>query len=139
MGTAKLADISVLCIDDEVFTRKLIERMLNDAGARRIAMAGDGREGLEQLAHHADVDVVLLDLDMPKMNGLHFIKVLRDNKAEKLRTMPIVVLSGHSDKELVEKAVKLGIQGYLVKPVALDRLVITLAQSIDAPPLDASD
>jgi len=99
---------SVLVVDDEPFVRLSIAslRTWGDDGFDFLAEAGNGAEALAVLAARAEIDIVLLDLSMPVMDGLEF---LRRMNAERSRRPPaVVVLSAHDDFHLVRQAFQLG-------------------------------
>lgn len=131
-------DIKILLIDDEVFMQKLIQRLLNDMGVTTVYRASNGAEGLEMLKKiPSPPDVIVCDLNMPVMNGLMFTSKLRANADTAISSIPVVVLTGHSDSEIVEAALKIGINGYIVKPVSHEtlskRLTHALKSSADKP------
>ncbi len=102
--------LTVLVADDESIIRLGLRTMLTEMG-HSVRLAADGREALS-LARAQAFDLALLDLQMPFTDGLEVAKVLA-----RKHPMPILILTAHSDPELVERAVQLPIQGYLVKPV----------------------
>ncbi len=118
--------------------RRLIMRVLYELGVKHSIEAENGAEGLTQVnTLNGKLDLIICDIEMPVMNGLTFIERLRKGLAGKAsKDIPVVILTGHSDEDNIQKAVELGIQGFLVKPIssaALEKRIIT---SIDAPPID---
>ena len=106
---------SVLVVDDEPFVRLSIAslRPWGDDGFDFPAEAANGAEALAALATRPEIDIVLLDLSMPVMDGLEFLRHLA---AERARRPPaVVVLSAHDDYHLVREAFKLGASDYLLK------------------------
>lgn len=117
--------IRILIADDHVVVRQGIKTILTslDGNHRVVAEAEDGREVL-QLAETHDVDVYILDISMPKLNGLETTRRL-------LKLQPgakVVVLSMYDDRITVEKALTHGASGYLVKDSAIEEV----GQAIDA-------
>ncbi len=112
--------------------------MLHDLGIQDINEAGNGAKGLVQLKSlNGNIDLILCDLDMPEMNGLTFIEKLRQGVAGRSAAdLPVVILTGHSDEDNIQKAIKLGIQGFLVKPVSLAALEKRIKSSIGADVID---
>ena len=88
-----------------------------------LAVAGNGREALEQCASHT-FDVILTDLRMPEMDGMTFIRHLRGSGVQ----TPVVIMSAFSDSETILRAVDLGIVKYCVKPVNISELTAALAR-----------
>ena len=102
----------VLIVDDDTLARIALKTMIewNEHGFDLIGEAGNGKEALK-LIHEGNPDIVLLDIQMPVMDGLELLQILRNmNNAPK-----VVVLSTHDELELVKKAIKLGAYDYLVK------------------------
>jgi two-component system, response regulator PdtaR len=102
--------LRALIAEDEAIIRLDLRACLERAGVNVCAEARDGEEAVE-LARAAEPDVVLLDVRMPRLDG---IEAARRIVAE--RPVPIVLLTAFSDRALVEKAVDAGIAAYLVKP-----------------------
>jgi two-component system response regulator YesN len=105
---------SVLVVDDEPFVRLSIAslRPWGDDGFDFPAEAGHGAEALAVLAARPELDIVLLDLSMPVMDGLEFLRQL---PAASVRPPAVVVLSAHDDYHLVRQAFTLGARDYLIK------------------------
>jgi len=103
----------LLVVEDDPFSLQLIEMYLHKAGFTEITVATDGRLGLE-LARTNPFDLVLLDLNLPKLNG---IEVLRRLKREGILTStPVMVLSSLTDFDETVRCVELGAEDYLAKP-----------------------
>jgi two-component system response regulator YesN len=104
----------VLVVDDEPFVRLSIAslRPWGDEGFDFLAEAGNGAEALAALEAHPEIDIVLLDLSMPVMDGL---ELLRRLPAAGARRRAVVVLSAHDDFHLVRQAFTLGASDYLLK------------------------
>jgi len=110
--------IRVVLVDDQTLVRQGIRSLLQLAGDIAIAgEAGDGDEALATIAREQP-DVVLLDVRMPKKNGL---EVLRELKTRDLRP-PVILLTTFDDDEALLAAVRAGAKGYLLKDVSLEQL-----------------
>lgn len=111
----------VLIVDDERSLRFSMKTALTTEGYR-ISTALDGKEGLEKI-HESEngdspVSLIITDINMPGMNGLSFI-----DEVKKLpRQIPIIVVTGYGDRNLLEELVKKGISGYLDKPMNVEAL-----------------
>lgn len=103
--------IRVLLIEDDKFLRRACEIGLKKRGFA-VLTANDGEEGLQQ-AQSGSPDIILLDMLMPKMNGLETLIELK--KDEQTRGIPVVILSNSSIEADIQKAKELGATGYLVK------------------------
>ena len=116
--------IQVLVIEDNLSTCALLCAFLDKIeGMELCGEAHNGQEGLIML-RQCKPDLVLLDLIMPEMDGMSFLKVLRN---ECLRPK-VVVLSGVGSDEFVQRAIQLGASYYLMKPVRLDELAARLRE-----------
>lgn len=119
--------IRVCVVDDQTLVRQGLCSLLGLVdGVEVVAEASDGAEALEAIDVHRP-DVVLLDLRMPKMDGLQVLEAL----ATREFAPPALILTTFDDDELVFKAIRLGAKGYLLKDVSLGQLteaVRTLAQ-----------
>jgi two-component system chemotaxis response regulator CheY len=125
----RLQAIKVLVVDDEFYTRKVIRTLLMAIGVTHISDAASGAEGLEAIGAVVP-DVVLVDWEMPNMDGAAFVRQVRTPGRFRHPNVPMIMLSGHSERWRVEEAMRLGINEYLLKPVSAkmlcDRLITTL-------------
>jgi len=102
----------ILIAEDESIIRMDIKLMLEDHGYEVVAEAGDGDKAIE-LAFFHKPDLILMDIKMPKINGLQASKVIANQL-----DLPILIITAYSQKEFVEKAQQDNIVGYLVKPIS---------------------
>lgn len=123
MTNITLRGLTILVVDDEEFARQVVIRMLRDLGEPRIIQARDGPDALAALQVRTTVfDAALVDFNMPKVNGLQVLKAIRMGQTEATRGLPVALLTGHADRNLVGKALQLNANGFLVKPVSQARL-----------------
>ena len=121
-----LAGLRVLLVDDSVLNRKVAERALNLAGAT-VLQAADGQQALDALrAHPRDVDLVLMDIQMPVMDGLTATRAIREELA--LRELPIIALSAGVLPEERQAALDAGVNDFLPKPLDLKQMRAMLAK-----------
>ena len=112
-------EIRVLLVDDHQIIIDGLQSLIKSAeGIRVISNANNGREALE-LLRVLDVDVVLMDIDMPVMNGLDAAKIIK----EKYSNTKVIILSMHSEKAMIVDLIELGIDGYLLKNTSKDELI----------------
>ena len=131
--------INIVLVDDHAVVRAGLKRLLQDEQHLEVVgEAGTGSEALEQVEIKRP-NVVILDLDLPDVNGLDLVETLR----EKGRGSRVLVLSMHDDPERVERAFAAGADGYLVKDAAEGELVAAI-ESVERgdrylyPPLGAA-
>lgn len=83
--------------------------------------AKNGIQAIDRLIKHKP-DLILLDIEMPDMNGIEFLRRIRNNKDKNIRNIPIIMFTGVVDKERIETVIKMGVQDYIVKPYELESL-----------------
>lgn len=117
----------VIIIDDEVWTREVI-RSLGDWELLNLEIVGeasDGEYGIE-LIRQLKPDLVITDINMPRMNGLKLISEMRNAGSE----AQVIIISGHDDFDYIHSALKLGVSDYLLKPIKPDELNKQLSQCV---------
>jgi len=107
---------TVLIVDDHETTRETLAEIVRGEGHRPL-LAATGEEGLKHLAEE-DIDIVLTDLRLPDLDGLDLLKKAQAEHPE----TPVVLITGHGNEEVAVSAMRLGAQGYLAKPLDLNRL-----------------
>ena len=123
MTAVDISTLHVLAVDDDIVMRDLIIRMLKELGTRQITTAENGYDAFTVLEDaQPKVDVILLDLEMPRMSGFEFIKRLKGDYLPPLSNTPVIVLSGHSDKSALDKAHELGVSLFMLKPITPEQL-----------------
>ncbi len=110
----------ILIVDDSKTVRNLVAFIMKKEGFR-VTMAEDGLDGLEKLYGANDVDLIVSDVNMPRMDGLTFIKTLREQGA--YRDLPIIVLSTEGESKDIDIGLAVGANVYMVKPAQPDKLV----------------
>jgi CheY-like chemotaxis protein len=112
-----------LIVDDEPFVRSIVVRMLRDFGEPKIDLADDGSQALEILSFPGkQLDFALIDFKMPGLNGLEVLKALRSGRCRCRRDLPVAMLTGISDRDLVGKALALDVNAFLLKPTSAQLL-----------------
>ena len=111
--------LTILAVDDSRTMRDMLKIALSDAGFE-VVLAEDGEHGLETLAGMAP-NVIITDINMPKLDGFGFIDGAR--KSEAHRGVPILVLTTESAPELKQRAKAAGATGWIVKPFDKEKLV----------------
>lgn len=121
---AEQAALKVLIVDDYDMTRSLLKIILRGQNFNIIGEAVDGEEGVEMCAK-LHPDIVLLDVIMPKLNGLEALA--------KIRSLPhspmVLMVSGAEDGDIVQEAVRLGASGFVSKPFNTASVIETLNQA----------
>src|SRR5690348_9244045 len=113
-----------LVIDDSRTVRAVIGKILQEIGVE-VVTAADGREGLEQLRRSPDVELILVDWNMPVMNGLEFIIAVRGQRA--YDAVRILMVTTETESEQVTRALSAGANEYLMKPFTREILLAKLS------------
>lgn len=115
-----LKNKKVLIADDDIRNVYALYNVLESEGVKVIS-AGDGKEALRQLAEHKDIDLVLMDIMMPEMDGYEAMRRIREMKEYK--NIPIIALTAKAMKGDKEKCIKAGASDYVSKPMDVERLL----------------
>ena len=117
----------ILLIEDDDVDVMTVNRALRDLKVtNQLVSIGDGEEAIEYLKDESTAKpcIVLLDLNMPKMDGAEFLKIVKADKA--LKKIPVVILTtSNSDQDVIE-SFELGAAGYMVKSVDYEKFVETI-------------
>ena len=128
----------ILIIDDERGIRNTLKEILADEG-HEVEVAENGKQGLE-MAQAKAYDLIFSDIKMPEMDGMEVLKALKEptpdpslkgGEAESIET-PIVMITGHGDVETAVQALKAGAYDFLVKPLDLNRILITTKNALES-------
>ena len=112
----------LLLVDDSAVMRKIIQRNIKETGliVDEFVEAGDGNQALEKVNENLDLDLILLDWNMPNMSGIEFVKTLRSvNLAKRI---PVVMVTTEGSDAKISEAKDSGADGYLTKPFTADQL-----------------
>ncbi len=104
---------TILVVDDSPLIRKAIRRIVEPLGFR-VDEAGNGCEALDYFENGGQPDAVLLDVEMPEMDGISFLKILRSR--HELAQPPVVMCSTHTEIALITEAIESGADEYVMKP-----------------------
>ncbi len=119
----------VLTIDDSKVVRSMVTRHLQPYGCE-VVEATNGQEGVEAAKQHQP-DLILLDVTMPVMDGKQALAAIRADAATK--ALPVIMLTAESGRELVVEIVKLGVNGYIVKPFQKESFEKEVSKILGAP------
>ena len=118
----------VLVVDDSMFVAKQLSQILTSAGFEVVATAGNGEEGVEKYKElHPNVDLVTMDITMPKMDGVTALQQIMDFD----KNARVVMISALGKNDLVKNSLMIGAKNYIVKPLdrkrVLERIVLALS------------
>jgi two-component system chemotaxis response regulator CheY len=114
----------ILAVDDSASMRQMVRYTLESAGYK-VVQAADGVEALE-LAKQAPADLVLTDVNMPRMDGIQLVRELR--ALESYKFTPMLVLTTESGQETKQRGKQAGATGWIVKPFNPEQLLATIAR-----------
>jgi len=108
----------ILVIDDSQTVCQQVALVLDQGGFETLE-AADGADGLELIQKTPDIAMVLCDINMPRMNGLEMVEAVQKSG----RSIPIVMLTTEGQPQLIDRAKKAGVKGWIVKPFKGDLLL----------------
>jgi len=112
-----MVSVKILLVDDSRTDRMIIQSMLREY---QVLSANDGVEAMQTIDENSDIDIMILDLNMPNMDGFQVLEALKSNQANKgIRT---IILTNYDEQESEIKGLKLGAVDYIRKPVNMDSL-----------------
>jgi CheY-like chemotaxis protein len=132
MPGAAFERLKVLLVEDNPHMRNLLRSLLNSLGLRDILEAGDGSAALI-LLRDRKCDLILTDLAMKPMDGLAFTREVRNSPASPNPYLPILMVSGHTEKHRVQAARDAGVTEFIAKPITAQGLFARIAQIIERP------
>ncbi len=119
----------ILLVDDVPSVRQLIPMSLRKHGYR-VEAAADAEEALKML-NKQQFDLLMVDLNMPKVNGFTLIEKIK--QMENYQNTPILMLTAMNSKQLVKQGESLGITGWCVKPISMNKLAETVKMALKHP------
>jgi two-component system, chemotaxis family, chemotaxis protein CheY len=124
--------ITILIVDDNQHMRGILKELLRAAGVYDIKEASDPLEAFEYMKSSL-VDLLLVDLAMPLMDGVEFTRMVRTNENSPNHFLPIIMITGHSERSRVNAARDAGVNEFLVKPVTAKGLMERLSLIVNRP------
>lgn len=109
--------LNILIVDSNTYMRRLTRTMLTNLGAKSVIEAADGLAALEMI-RTCDPDVMLLDWDMPVLDGMEVMRIVRSPGVFPRPNIPIIMLTTRGQRSQVAKALRAGAHEYLVKPTS---------------------
>ena len=133
---SSLKAVQVLLVDDNQHMRSIAATVLQSAGVRMVLEAGDGAAGLEILRDPSlSVDLAIVDFNMFPLDGVEFTRLVRTSPDTANPYLPIIMMTGHSEKSRVYEARDAGVTEFVVKPITakaiLDRIQAVIMRPRD--------
>jgi two-component system chemotaxis response regulator CheY len=112
--------MKILLVDDSSTMRRIQKNTLATLGYSDVVEAEDGADALEKLRQSPDIQLVLMDWNMPNMTGIESLKAIKSNPATK--AIPVMMVTSEAEKSKIVEAIQNGASNYLVKPFEADAL-----------------
>jgi two-component system chemotaxis response regulator CheY len=119
--------MKVLVVDDSAIMRKVITQILEMLGHDSVP-ASNGLDAFERLKEHEDVRLILLDWNMPEMNGIEFLREIKVRPG--LSEIPVIMLTTESERRKMIEAIEAGAKHYLTKPFQPETLATKILQCV---------
>jgi two-component system chemotaxis response regulator CheY len=127
-----LSKLRVLIVDDSKNMRMLVRTVLNAIGVTTVREAGDGQAGLIELRANP-IDIAIVDWVMEPMDGLEFVRQVRSADDSPNLFLPIIMMTGHTERHRIFKARDAGVTEFLAKPITAKTLLLRLTNIIEHP------
>jgi CheY-like chemotaxis protein len=123
--------LNILFVEDDAIEVMMFNRVLQKIGFNhRLIEAKNGENALEILkAKEIIPDIILLDLNMPKLNGIDFLKILKND--EHLNHIPTIIFTTSNNHRDIAECYKIGIAGYIIKPLKYDDYLVLVKKTLD--------
>jgi two-component system, chemotaxis family, chemotaxis protein CheY len=132
MTGAGFETLKALIVEDNAHMRSLLRALLNSVGIRDIAEAASGQSAIALLRERKS-DLVLSDLAMKPMDGLDFTRRVRNDEHSPNPFVPIIMITGHTEKYRVQAARDAGVTEFLAKPITAHNLFSRIAEIVERP------
>jgi len=128
----RLELLKILLVDDNRHTRMMLAEILRAVGIQHVLEANDGAQGLQMLRNQA-VDIIITDLAMEPLDGIDFVRLLRNSPDSPNPMAPVIMITGHSTMRRFREARDVGVNEFLAKPITARGVLSRLGQVIDHP------
>ena len=126
-----LTPLKILLIEDDAIEVMKFKRVLSNFQVNHEVIEANNGEEAQHLLNQKDKlpSIILLDLNMPKVNGIEFLTELKNN--EELKYIPVVILTTSSNYKDLKKCYEIGIAGYVIKPLKYEEYVLKMEMLLD--------
>lgn len=122
----------MLVVDDNQHMRIMVIEILRAVGVRQIRQASDGAQALD-IMRHEPIDIIIADLAMSPVDGIDFVRLLRNSSDSPNAMCPVVMMSGHSTERRVAEARDAGVNTFLSKPITARGVLEHISEIVDHP------
>lgn len=127
-----LEGLKILLVDDNQHMRTLLTELLRAIGLRQVWEAQDGSEALS-IMRAESIDIVMTDLAMRPVDGIDFVRLLRNSPESPNPMAPVIMITGHSTQRRVREARDVGVNEFLAKPVTARGLIERISEIVHNP------
>lgn len=131
-GTPSFPDLSVMVVDESLYLRRILRDMLARVGIRRVLEAPDGAEALGVMTE-SKPDLAILDWDLAILSGEEFIRLARTPATSPHPTIPIILMLARPHRNVVDRAVSLGVNEIVAKPFSPRTMWSRLDEAVNRP------
>ncbi|MBV9548225.1 MAG: response regulator [Alphaproteobacteria bacterium] len=124
--------LKALIVEDNAHMRVLLRELLNSVGIREVSEAANGEAAITVLRDRK-CDLILSDMAMAPMDGIAFTRHVRNSDASPNRFVPIIMVTGHTEKHRVEAARDAGVTEFLAKPITAGNLYARITEIVERP------
>jgi CheY-like chemotaxis protein len=124
--------LKILLVDDNHHMRVLLSEILRAIGVKNAFEAADGAEALQVMRSH-QIDIVMTDLSMQPLDGIDFVRLLRNSQDSPNPMVPVIMITGHSTLKRVAEARDVGVTEFLSKPVTARGVIERISRVVDHP------
>jgi two-component system chemotaxis response regulator CheY len=124
--------LKILIVDDNPYMRVLLGEILRATGVREIHEANDGAEAL-QMIRKLELDIVFTDLSMQPLDGIDFVRLVRNSPDSPNPMVPIIMITGHSTVQRVAEARDAGVNEFLAKPLTARGVIERISKVVEEP------
>ena len=128
----RLDALKILLVDDNHHMRQLLNEVLRAIGVKHVFEAGDGAEALTIMRAEA-IDIIITDLAMQPLDGIDFVRLLRNSPDSPNQMAPVIMITGHSTHRRVNEARDVGVNEFLAKPVTARGIIDRINRIIGSP------
>jgi CheY-like chemotaxis protein len=132
MSGAGFESLKALIVEDNAHMRSLLRALLNSIGIKEVAEAAHGHAAIDALRERKS-DLVLSDMAMKPMDGIEFTRHVRNHENSPNPFVPIIMITGHTEKHRVEAARDVGVTEFLAKPITAHNLFARIAEIVERP------
>jgi two-component system chemotaxis response regulator CheY len=124
--------LKILLVDDNHHMRVLLTEILRAIGCKTVFEAADGAEALQILRNHP-IDIVMTDLAMQPLDGIDFVRLIRNSSDSPNPMVPVIMITGHSTSRRVAEARDVGVTEFLSKPVTARGVIERINRVVESP------